>query len=412
MTEHGITVEDVWKKFHRGELHDSLRDLVPAVAKRLLGRGPRRDQLDADDFWALREVSFQVRPGEAVGIIGPNGSGKSTMLKILNGILRPNRGRIEVTGRIGALIEIAAGFHPDLTGRENIFLQGAIMGMKRQEIARKFDEIVDFSGIAEFIDTPVKRYSSGMNARLGFSIAAHLDPEVLLIDEVLAVGDFSFQQRAFEQLKRIVKSGIPVVVVSHQLGRISALCDRAILLNRGEVVLHGEPHECIAAYLGNDSKNSDAAPSVQCEGIRIESLSVTNSHVESGEQTIVNAMVTRSETTASDRFSVGLHVKSVHNGALLYARGTGMAGIARLPSGTFQLQFALQMNLPAGVYLLQPVVWDVDQKHLHAGNSVPVTVECGRAFRGSVQLNSEITVIEDLKEESANDDLADPIYSR
>src|SRR5882672_1220277 len=167
MSDPSIQVVDVWKKFHRGAIHDSLRDLVPATAKRLLGRGPKATELDKGDFWALREVGFEVRPGEALGIIGPNGAGKSTMLKLLTKILRPTRGNCTVRGRVGALIEVAAGFHPDLTGRENVYLQGAIMGMARAEVTRKLDAIIDFSGLHEFVDTPVKRYSSGMNARLG-----------------------------------------------------------------------------------------------------------------------------------------------------------------------------------------------------------------------------------------------------
>jgi lipopolysaccharide transport system ATP-binding protein len=176
-----VVFDGVWKKFRRGDRHNSLRDLVPAAAGALLRRGATSD-LKAEEFWALQGVSFEVRRGEALGIIGPNGAGKSTTLKLLTKILRPTRGSCAVRGRAGALIEVAAGFHPDLTGRENVYLQGAIMGMKRHEIGRKFDAIVDFAGVADFVDTQVKRYSSGMNARLGFSIAAHLEPEALIID--------------------------------------------------------------------------------------------------------------------------------------------------------------------------------------------------------------------------------------
>src|SRR5262245_42320323 len=168
----------------------------------------RRDDLeDTNEFWALSDVSFEVSPGEALGIIGPNGAGKSTALKLLTKILKPNKGSCRVNGRVGALIEVAAGFHPDLTGRENIFLQGAIMGMRRGEIEQKLDEIIDFSGIEAFVDTPVKRFSSGMQARLGFSVAAHLDPEVLFVDEVLSVGDLSFQAKCLAKMKEKVGSG-------------------------------------------------------------------------------------------------------------------------------------------------------------------------------------------------------------
>jgi ABC-type polysaccharide/polyol phosphate transport system ATPase subunit len=193
-------------------------------------------------------VSFEVKPGEALGIIGANGAGKSTILKLLTRILRPTRGRCEVRGRVGALIEVAAGFHPDLTGRENVYLQGSIMGMRQAEIARAFDQIVDFSGVAEFIDTPVKRYSSGMNARLGFSIAAHLNPDVLLVDEVLAVGDVAFQERCIARMRALLARGIPVVFISHNLPAIVDLCTRGIVIERGSLVFDGAPAEAAAMY--------------------------------------------------------------------------------------------------------------------------------------------------------------------
>ena len=207
-----IEFQHVWKKFRRGEFHDSLRDMVPALASQLFGRRSP-DALDQREFWAVQDVSFSVRPGEALGIIGPNGAGKSTILKLLTRILRPTQGRCGIRGRVGTLIEIAAGFHQDLTGAENIFLQGCIMGMTRKEIAARFDDIIAFSELAEFIDTPVKRYSSGMNARLGFAIAAHMSPDVLVVDEVLAVGDWRFQKKAFDRIGEMMRRGIPVVVV-------------------------------------------------------------------------------------------------------------------------------------------------------------------------------------------------------
>src|SRR5438067_12787491 len=248
-SESRVVFDRVWKKFHRGQVHDSLRDLIPAVARRMLGRAPSETELAVDDFWAVRDLSFEVTPGQTLGIIGPNGSGKSTTLRLLTKILAPTRGHTHVVGRVGALIEVSAGFHGDLTGRENVFLQGAIMGMRSKQTERKFDEIVEFSGIEEFIDTPVKRYSSGMNARLGFSIAAHLEPDVLIIDEVLAVGDLTFQERAFGRIRELAGSGLPVVIVSHQLERIVELCSEAILLRRGEAVYRGTPTETIAAYV-------------------------------------------------------------------------------------------------------------------------------------------------------------------
>ncbi|HJZ74834.1 MAG TPA: ABC transporter ATP-binding protein [Vicinamibacterales bacterium] len=254
-----VVFDGVWKKFRRGERHDSLRDLVPAMASRLLRRQPA-DALSDQEFWAVRDVSFEVGPGEALGIIGPNGAGKSTILKLLTKILRPTRGHMSIEGRVGALIEVAAGFHPDLTGRENVYLQGAIMGMPRTEIARKFDAIVDFSGVDEFIDTPVKRYSSGMNARLGFAIAAHLDPDVLLIDEVLSVGDVGFQERCVTRMRELLERGVPLVFVSHNLAAVVDLCTRAIFVERGAVKFDGRPAEAVAQFRHRGSAPDSDAP--------------------------------------------------------------------------------------------------------------------------------------------------------
>jgi len=263
-----VVFEGVWKKFRRGERHDSLRDLVPALVSRLARRSPAQGLAD-EEFWAVRDVSFEVRPGEALGIIGPNGAGKSTILKLLTKILRSTRGRIELNGRVGALIEVAAGFHPDLTGRENVYLQGAIMGMARAEIARKFDAIVDFSGVEEFIDTPVKRYSSGMNARLGFAIAGHLDPDILLIDEVLSVGDVGFQEKCVARMRELLARGVPLVFVSHNLSAVVELCTRAILVERGTVRFDGRPAEAVAEFrrARRDPIASGAQPDT--DGIRI-----------------------------------------------------------------------------------------------------------------------------------------------
>jgi lipopolysaccharide transport system ATP-binding protein len=256
-----VIFDGVWKKFRRGERADSLRDLIPGMARRLVHGRPAVDELDeaTGDFWALRDVSFTVRPGEALGIIGPNGAGKSTVLKLLTRILKPTRGSCAVYGRTGALIEVAAGFHPDLTGRENIYLQGAILGMKRAEIARAMDEIIEFAELGDFIDTPVKRFSSGMSARLGFSIAAHLDPEVLIIDEVLSVGDMAFQQRCVDRMKRFKARDVAIVFVSHNLQQVSTLCDRGIFLQRA-VRAEGPVQDAISAYVTGAGTRSVSDP--------------------------------------------------------------------------------------------------------------------------------------------------------
>jgi len=274
VSEAAILFSEVSKKFRRGQRHDSLRDLIPAAIRRVLGRHQgKAAELSGQEFWAVHDVSFEVRPGEALGIIGPNGAGKSTILKLLTRILKPTRGHCQVRGRAGALIEVVAGFHGDLTGRENVYLQGAIMGMRRAEIARKFDEIVDFAGVGEFIDTPVKRFSSGMNTRLGFAIAAHLDPDVLLIDEVLSVGDAAFQNKCMERMRELFRREVPLVFISHNLPAVLELCTRAIVIDHGTVRFDGDPARAIQEYRlarwtdagGNRRDSSSAIQIVRAE---------------------------------------------------------------------------------------------------------------------------------------------------
>ena len=253
-----LEFKNVYKRFSRGEKNDSLRDLIPYLTKKILFRGEGY-KLKEKEFWAVKNVSFEIRRGEAVGIIGPNGAGKSTILKLLSGILRPNSGEIAVNGRLSALIEVGAGFHPDLTGRENIYLNGAILGMKRSEIQNKMDQIVEFSELSDFIDTPVKRYSSGMYARLGFSVAAHVDPEILLVDEVLSVGDFTFQHKCLEKMQDIVKKGTTVIFISHNIPSVIKLCQKTILLNKGEINKYGDSREVCRQYYNVYSQSRKAS---------------------------------------------------------------------------------------------------------------------------------------------------------
>ena len=200
------------------------------------------------EFWAVREVSFEVKQGEALGIIGSNGAGKSTIMKLLANITTPSAGEITIRGHVAALIEVGSGFHPELTGRENVYLSGTILGMRRGEIRRKLESIIDFSGIREFIDTPVKRYSSGMYVRLGFSIAAHLEPEILLLDEVLAVGDMAFQKKCLDRVRELRREGRTIIFISHDLSAVEALCDRVLLMQRGNAIANGPPGEVIEQY--------------------------------------------------------------------------------------------------------------------------------------------------------------------
>ena len=277
MSEPAVRVEHVYKKFRRGEIFNSLRDLLPALTGRMF-RQSDLDRSNKQEFWALQDISFEVKPGECLGIIGRNGAGKSTALKILSRIMKPTKGEIVAKGRLSALIEVTAGFHQDLTGRENIFLNGTILGMSKAEIRAKLDQIIAFSGIEEFIDTPVKRYSSGMNARLGFSVAAHLDPDVLIVDEVLSVGDYAFQQKCVSRMREILRGGAAVLFVSHNLRTVAEFCDRCLLLEKGRAVAAGAPHEVIARYLLGAAEQRGTAES--SAPVRISSVKIRN---ESGE---------------------------------------------------------------------------------------------------------------------------------
>src|SRR5207245_2821375 len=225
--------------------HDDLL----ALPRRLLTTFSRNGRSTSEIFWALRDVSFEVKRGEVVGIIGANGAGKSTLLKILNRITEPTTGGADVYGRVGALLEVGTGFHPELTGRENIFLNGAILGMSRAEIRQKFDEIIAFAEIEKFLDTPVKRYSSGMYVRLAFAVAAHLEPEILLVDEVLAVGDAAFQSKCIGKMEGVAREGRTVVFVSHDMAAVESLCTRCFLLDGGRLELSGTPHEVTTHYV-------------------------------------------------------------------------------------------------------------------------------------------------------------------
>lgn len=274
MSEVAIQVEHVWKKFRKGELHDSLRDLIPAIAKRLIGRRPNHNALASNDFWALQDISFSVKRGESLGIIGPNGAGKSTMLKLLSRIIKPNRGTYRVNGRVSALIELGAGFHQDLTGRENIYLSGTILGMSRKEIKAKEDQIIDFSEIEEFIETPVKRYSSGMKARLGYAVAAHMKPDVLLVDEVLSVGDVRFRQKCLQHMGNLIRSNVTVIFISHLLEQVRQLCPNTAVLHHGRLVYLGPTDGAIQTYmdvLSDDGPvdNEDGQKEAEIKNIRL-----------------------------------------------------------------------------------------------------------------------------------------------
>lgn len=293
-----IIFDRVGKRFSRSYVSDSLRDAITQPVRRLLGWNGKSGQMPQSgaaqrrkDFWALREASFEVKSGEALGIIGANGSGKSTTLKLLSRILRPDEGCITVRGRVGALIELGAGFHPDLTGRENVFLNASVLGMSKEETARRYNEIVDFAELHDFMDTPVKWFSSGMFARLGFSVAAHMNPQIMIVDEVLSVGDFGFQKRCLDRMAYFKESGMTVVFVSHNMQAVASLCDRAILLGQGKVVKTGKTEKIIAEYFNTfktpSHDNHDEA--ILLEKSRITDISgAENKSFKSGQKISVS----------------------------------------------------------------------------------------------------------------------------
>lgn len=258
-----IEVKDISKSFtlahEEKERYTALRDVVAKKTKKIFSFAkPFRQHISKEEFWALKDVSFNVAQGERVGIIGRNGAGKSTLLKILSRITDPTKGRIKLSGRVASLLEVGTGFHPELTGRENIFLNGAILGMSRAEIKRHFDAIVDFAEIEKFLDTPVKRYSSGMYVRLAFAVAAHLEPEILIIDEVLAVGDAQFQKKCLGKMEDVSKKdGRTILFVSHNMAAIKTLCSSAVVLHKGQKMFEGDVQESLSYYLGFEQEQAE-----------------------------------------------------------------------------------------------------------------------------------------------------------
>jgi lipopolysaccharide transport system ATP-binding protein len=329
MTSHAIEAEGLGKRYRIGAAaarHDSLRDLIGSVfaspvrnfrnVRRLTAFGPTHDRDGTDVLWAVRDVSFAVSHGEVLGIVGRNGAGKSTLLKILSRITEPTSGRAVLRGRVGSLLEVGTGFHPDLTGRENVYLNGAILGMDRRYVDHRFDEIVEFSGVATFIDTPVKRYSSGMYLRLAFAVAAHLEPEILIVDEVLAVGDAQFQNRCLGKMRSVSEDGRTVIFVSHNLTAVRTLCSRALLLRDGTVVADDLAARVVSAYVADVSdavwqwKSGDAAlaPHNGAAVIRAVTTRSLDGHIVDELTTSTSFTIDVDFTTSHDDAFVGLTV--------------------------------------------------------------------------------------------------------
>ncbi len=374
MSDTIVTVENLGKKYRirhqaEGRKYVALRDVIAekarGVFKKLKNTKAQKPKSEEDvnvsasrrlgvssseDFWALKDVSFEVKRGEVVGIIGRNGAGKSTLLKILSRITEPTEGEVRLRGRVASLLEVGTGFHPELTGRENIFLNGAILGMHRAEIKRKFDEIVAFAEVEKFLDTPVKRYSSGMYVRLAFAVAAHLEPEILIVDEVLAVGDAEFQKKCLGKMQDVAKGGRTVLFVSHNLSAVQTLCKSCILLDRGRLVAKGNVGETVSRYLQSDSAPSGISVAEKLGG------SVFLARIEATPPVLCrdNQMVFTIE--------IGAHADEVVSDLALLIYATTGERVAiidlRSPAGVYRIKPNLNLHLQSKVMSLPLVEAD------------------------------------------------------
>jgi ABC-type polysaccharide/polyol phosphate transport system ATPase subunit len=400
MADIALEADHIWKKFKKGELYDSLRDVIPAIFGNLV-RGLKRTTLEEKEFWALHDVSFQIPRGEAMGIIGPNGAGKSTMLKLLSGIMQPTKGRLTVNGKLSALIEVGAGFHPDLTGRENVYLNGSILGMTKADINGKFDEIVEFSGLSEFIDTPVKRYSSGMYARLGFSVAAHVDPEILLVDEVLSVGDWAFQNKCMRKMTSVIAGGATVIFVSHNLRAVSSLCQKAVLLDHGKVVTSGESENVVRHYLesAKESIDEEEAGDVSISKVTLKRGDKPGLQFQSGEKAQIDVEVTSKIACQNMNVEIGFMDQNYYRVFHVSTERLGHGTFAMEPGETRHFMFEVTLNLARGQFDLWVCARRYDTKKLYHTKypAASVYIDCVDDVRGAVNLFA--TLLDPVKQD-------------
>jgi lipopolysaccharide transport system ATP-binding protein len=374
MSDVAIRVEHLGKKYRYGSdlrsyktIRESLAGVSSQLVKKALRGGPNAPSpgspSEPGEFWALSDADFEIRKGEVFGVIGRNGAGKSTLLKLLSRISEPTAGRIEIRGKVASLLEVGTGFHPELTGRENISLNGAILGMSRSEISQKFDQIVDFAEVEAFIDTPVKRYSSGMYLRLAFSVAAHLDPDILLVDEVLAVGDAEFQRKCLAKIDGVSKTGRTVMFVSHSMASIQSLCTSAILLDRGSVKAIGPTRQVVDKYL-NDILATAASVSlvqrtdrtgngsVRFTSVHLEDNSQTQTAtVRSGDDCTLVLGYSTSDGLARDKVWIGIHIEDSMGRSLIHHQNVYRNELASLPYGIGSIRCTIpRLPLTSGRY--------------------------------------------------------------
>jgi len=370
-------------------LRESLIQAVNASLQRILN--PRSSISGADTIWALKDVTFEVKQGEVVGIIGRNGAGKSTLLKVLSHITEPTRGRVRLRGRVGSLLEVGTGFHPELTGRENIYLCGSILGMKRSEINHKFDEIVAFADVEKFLETPVKRYSSGMYVRLAFSVAAHLQPEILLVDEVLAVGDTEFQSRCLGKMGDVAREGRTVLFVSHNMGAIETLCKKGILIEQGSIKELGNIHDVVAKYVHMNLIQQEE-PFKNCSRSGNGKIRITGFHLENPDGNMIAHAVSGSPVvfvisyqTNGDRcddVSVGISVHQSNDANIfMYYSNFSNVLFSNLPrTGEFRCLFP-ECSLAPGDFLVRFRIIDHGIEVDWPKIAVPISIHMGDYYR-------------------------------
>jgi lipopolysaccharide transport system ATP-binding protein len=400
-----IRVEHISKRYELGKLNGPtmLREQIALLGRRLCGHRAA----DLPSIWALKDVSFSIGQGEVVGIIGRNGSGKSTILKVLSKITHPTSGAVQVKGRVASLLEVGTGFHEELTGRENIFLNGSILGMPKKQIAARLDEIIDFAAVDRFVDTPIKRYSSGMRLRLGFAVAAHLDPDILIIDEVLAVGDAGFQKKCLNVMRQLRGAGRTVLFVSHNMAAVENLCGRAILLNAGEVQADGDVKSLIQQYLSSFAGSGDAMSDLGGMDGRSGSGEVRFTAIEfrspagepqpitrSGEPLTIRLHYRATETVPNPSFGFRLYTEM---GTLVTETSTWHHGIEipKLTAGEGYLDLDIEaLTLLAGRYQLSlwitgipPLVYDGLEQSIH------LDIETANIYRSGRQIDNRLGIV-------------------
>lgn len=371
-----ISIEDLGKKYrisHQANRqgYRTFRDLIADTAKGLFNGAkssrnlpnPNGNARSIEDFWALRHISLDIQQGEAVGIIGRNGAGKSTLLKILSRITEPSEGRVRIRGRVASLLEVGTGFHPELTGSENIYLNGAILGMTKAEIRRKFDEIVAFAEVEKFLDTPVKRYSSGMYVRLAFSVAAHMEPEILVVDEVLAVGDSTFQKKCLGKMDNIAGEGRTVLFVSHNMAVVQRLCKRTAVLSSGQLAFYGDTDQAVQVYLSGSSASPSVVPISEKQHlpefngtnlIRLKEVELANARAAQFSvrwREPIHLRFTFQTKREINNVVFGVSLSSVDGVRILGAHSTDLTHTpANLDTGSYTLDLVVENPLTAGIY--------------------------------------------------------------